>query len=136
MSDVPGPVLPASGSLLSDAISTAASGPHAQPSDAMIIAPAEPMPLPVPTPGDSSQGGEVNDNENYDDTFGHLDSSNDGANAAIQVDVATCVERWCNAGPEAWKKMFALSAVTGIFVCLCHHGHPLVMCDMIWSGEL
>ncbi len=47
-----------------------------------------------------------------------------------------CVERWRNAGPEARKKMFALFAVSGIFVGLCRHGHILIMCDMIRSGEL
>ncbi|KAH9947990.1 hypothetical protein B0H21DRAFT_708025 [Amylocystis lapponica] len=33
------------------------------------------------------------------------------------------------------QKMFALFAVTGIFVCLCRHGHLLVICDMIRSGN-
>ncbi|TFK79062.1 hypothetical protein K466DRAFT_606431 [Polyporus arcularius HHB13444] len=47
-----------------------------------------------------------------------------------------CVERWKAAGPEARKKMFALFAVSGVFVCLCRHGHILIMCDMIRSGEL
>ncbi|KAH9834663.1 uncharacterized protein C8Q71DRAFT_873190 [Rhodofomes roseus] len=53
-----------------------------------------------------------------------------------QVDVTTCVERWRNAGPESRKKMFALFAVTGVFVCVCRHGHLLAICDMIRSGEL
>jgi hypothetical protein len=48
----------------------------------------------------------------------------------------TCVDRWRNAGPEARKKMFALFAVAGIFVAVCRHGHVLVICDMIRSGEL
>ena len=48
----------------------------------------------------------------------------------------TCVDRWRNAGPEARKKMYALFAVAGIFVAVCRHGHVLVMCDMIRSGEL
>jgi hypothetical protein len=48
----------------------------------------------------------------------------------------TCVERWKNAGPEARKKMFALFAVVGIFLAVCRHGHVLVLCDMIRSGEL
>jgi hypothetical protein len=33
--------------------------------------------------------------------------------------VNTCVERWKNAGPEAWKKMFALFAISGIFLSVC-----------------
>ncbi|CDO74657.1 hypothetical protein BN946_scf184832.g1, partial [Trametes cinnabarina] len=49
---------------------------------------------------------------------------------------SVCAERWRNAGPEARKKMFALFAATGIFVCVCRHGHVLVMCDMVRSGEL
>ena len=50
--------------------------------------------------------------------------------------INTCVERWRNAGPEARKKMFALFAVAGIFLAVCRHGHVLVICDMIRSGEL
>ncbi|KAF9048996.1 hypothetical protein BJ165DRAFT_1310808, partial [Panaeolus papilionaceus] len=50
--------------------------------------------------------------------------------------VNTCVERWKNAGPEARKKMFALFTVAGIFIAVCRHGHVLVVCDMIRSGEL
>jgi Kyakuja-Dileera-Zisupton transposase len=47
-----------------------------------------------------------------------------------------CVEQWQNAGPEARKKMFALFTVAGIFLAVCCHGHVLVICDMIQSGEL
>ncbi|KAJ7084150.1 hypothetical protein C8R44DRAFT_651709, partial [Mycena epipterygia] len=50
--------------------------------------------------------------------------------------VNICVERWRAAGPEARKKMFALFAIAGIFLSVCRHGHVLVMCDMIRSGEL
>ncbi|KAJ6548156.1 hypothetical protein DFH09DRAFT_1281614 [Mycena vulgaris] len=39
----------------------------------------------------------------------------------------TCVERWKAAGPEARKKMFALFAITGIFLTVCRHGHVLVI---------
>ncbi|KAJ6530410.1 hypothetical protein DFH09DRAFT_1093639 [Mycena vulgaris] len=38
--------------------------------------------------------------------------------------------------PEAQKKMFAIFAISGIFISVCHHGHVLVMCNMIRSGEL
>ncbi|KAJ6555295.1 hypothetical protein B0H10DRAFT_2373425 [Mycena sp. CBHHK59/15] len=48
----------------------------------------------------------------------------------------TCVDRWRAAGPDARKKMFALFAVSGIFLSVCRHGHVIVMCDMIRSGEL
>ncbi|KAJ7500264.1 hypothetical protein B0H11DRAFT_1714916, partial [Mycena galericulata] len=50
--------------------------------------------------------------------------------------INTCVDRWRNAGPEQRKKMFALFAVSGIFLTVCRHGHVIVMCDMIRSGEL
>ncbi|KAJ6612066.1 hypothetical protein B0H10DRAFT_1952591 [Mycena sp. CBHHK59/15] len=50
--------------------------------------------------------------------------------------VDTCVERWKAAGPEARKKMFMLFAIAGIFLTVCRHGHVIVMCDMIRSGEL
>ncbi|KAJ7691315.1 hypothetical protein B0H17DRAFT_935227, partial [Mycena rosella] len=48
----------------------------------------------------------------------------------------TCVEWWKAAGPEARKKMFALFAISGIFLTVCRHGHVVVMCDMIRSSEL
>ncbi|KAJ7175579.1 hypothetical protein C8R46DRAFT_1160840 [Mycena filopes] len=48
----------------------------------------------------------------------------------------TCVERWKAAGPEARKKMFSLFAIAGIFLTVCRHGHVVIMCDMIRSGEL
>ena len=54
----------------------------------------------------------------------------------INEKVNDCLNRWRNAGPEARKKMFALFAATGIFICICRHGHLLVICDMIRSGEL
>ncbi|KAJ7717204.1 hypothetical protein B0H16DRAFT_1666805 [Mycena metata] len=37
--------------------------------------------------------------------------------------INTCVDRWRN-------------AVAGIFLVVCRHGHVVVMCDMIRSGEL
>ena len=48
----------------------------------------------------------------------------------------TCVDRWKNASPEARKKMFALFTIAVIFLAVCRHGHVLVICDMIRSGEL
>jgi hypothetical protein len=48
----------------------------------------------------------------------------------------TCVERWKATGPDGRKKMFALFAISGIFLTVCRHGHVVVMCDMIRSGEL
>ncbi|KIY48270.1 hypothetical protein FISHEDRAFT_43570 [Fistulina hepatica ATCC 64428] len=57
-----------------------------------------------------------------------------GPDFAAKVDA--CVERWRAAGPDARKKAVELFAVAGIFITLCRHGHVLVMCDMIRSGEL
>jgi hypothetical protein len=54
----------------------------------------------------------------------------------VQKITDICVERWRSAGPEARKKMFALFAIAGIFIAVCRHGHLLVICDMIRSGEL
>ncbi|ESK91157.1 hypothetical protein Moror_9522 [Moniliophthora roreri MCA 2997] len=49
--------------------------------------------------------------------------------------VNTCVEWWKAAGPESCKQMFALFAISGIFVATCCHGHILVLCDMTHSSE-
>ncbi|KIY48693.1 hypothetical protein FISHEDRAFT_73383 [Fistulina hepatica ATCC 64428] len=58
------------------------------------------------------------------------------ADDGLKEDVNKCVDRWRNAGPEAQKKMVELFAISGIFITLCRHGHVLVICDMIRSGEL
>ncbi|KAJ7495746.1 hypothetical protein B0H11DRAFT_2155923 [Mycena galericulata] len=83
---------------------------------------------PADTPYDDAPDGDVawlNINELNPDDVNELEKC-----------VDTCVERWKAAGPEARKKMFALFAVAGIFLSVCPHGHVLVMCDMIRSGEL
>ncbi len=49
---------------------------------------------------------------------------------------SACADRWRAAGPEVRKRMFSLFAVSGIFIAICRHGHVLVLCDMIKSGEL
>ena len=84
----------------------------------------------------------------YSDSNGHEDLSSEDLNSeeiawlnVVEHDnlakcLNTCVDRWRNAGPEARKKMFALFAIAGIFLAVCHHGHVLVICDMIHSGEL
>ncbi|KIY42820.1 hypothetical protein FISHEDRAFT_54696, partial [Fistulina hepatica ATCC 64428] len=54
----------------------------------------------------------------------------------VKVKADACVERWRAAGPEARKKMVELFAVSGIFLAVCRHGHVLLLCDMIRSGEL
>ncbi|KAI0734100.1 hypothetical protein BC629DRAFT_526102 [Irpex lacteus] len=47
-----------------------------------------------------------------------------------------CVEKWKAAAPEERKRAFALFHITGVFASFCRHGHPLVFCDMVRSGEL
>ena len=47
-----------------------------------------------------------------------------------------CDSRMRAAGPDGRKKMFALFEATGIFASFCHHGHMLISCDMVRSGEL
>jgi hypothetical protein len=97
-------------------------------------------PNPVAAPVSTTSAEPVS---NIDDTLPDLDC--DGEDVpwlnVTEIDelaqcVNTCVERWRNAGPEARKKMFALFAVAGIFLAVCRHGHVLVICDMIRSGEL
>ena len=56
-------------------------------------------------------------------------------NEELQKITDVCIECWCSASPRSRKKMFALFAVSGIFIAVCHHGHLLVICDMIHGGE-
>ncbi|KIY47080.1 hypothetical protein FISHEDRAFT_46014, partial [Fistulina hepatica ATCC 64428] len=72
------------------------------------------------------------DTPNDDIPWLNINEVDDG----LKEDVNKCVDRWRNAGPEARKKMVELFAISGIFITLCRHGHVLVMCDMIRSGEL
>lgn len=92
-------------------------------------------------PDNNSDDEDVHDVEDaHDDDFdcGDVGSAenSEGDDSRLQTSVVTCVERWRNAGPESRKKMFALFAISGVFVCICRHGHPLVICDMVRSGEL
>lgn len=59
-------------------------------------------------------------------------AENDEAQKIIDI----CMEHWQSAAPEACKKMFAMFAISGIFLAVCCHGHLLAICDMIRSGEL
>ncbi|KAI0687959.1 hypothetical protein BC835DRAFT_1285766 [Cytidiella melzeri] len=75
-------------------------------------------------------------------------SSNSGKAPAVQhgnhdehpgpslLSSADCVEKWRAAAPEERKRAFALFHTTGVFASFCRHGHALVYCDMIRSGEL
>jgi hypothetical protein len=82
--------------------------------------------------GEGTTGAE----EVFDDGVEEFSFVNDAEASDLSEKVADCVKRWCNAGPEARKKMFSLFAIAGIFLVVCRHGHVLVMCDMIRSGEL
>ncbi|KIY47957.1 hypothetical protein FISHEDRAFT_44267 [Fistulina hepatica ATCC 64428] len=55
---------------------------------------------------------------------------------AFEQQVDACVERWRAAGSDAKKKTVELFAIAGVFLTVCRHGHVLIMCDMIRSGEL
>ena len=103
--------------------------------------PSSAAPIPVIAPASTTSLDPVTNAT--DDTF--PDADLDGEDVAwlnvTEIDelaqcVKTCVERWWNAGPEARKKMFALFTVARIFLAVCRHGHVLVICDMIRSGEL
>lgn len=57
-------------------------------------------------------------------------------NDELKDKINVCVEQWKSTSPEARKKMFALFTIAGVFVAVCQHGHVLLVCDMIRSGEL
>jgi len=108
---------------------------HVQPEDRP--APTPPTPLPAPSAPVPDATDAVIDALPEPD----LDGEDVAWLNVTEIDelaqcVNTCVERWRNAGPEARKKMFTLFAVAGIFLAVCRHGHVLVVCDMIRSGEL
>ena len=50
-------------------------------------------------------------------------------------DKFNCVDRWCNARADVWKKTFAVFEESGIFLATCWHHFMLLACDMIKSGE-
>ncbi|KAF7330598.1 hypothetical protein MSAN_02460000 [Mycena sanguinolenta] len=113
----------------SGAVSAANSVPQST-STADVVLDTDPSGL-----SDSTAGPESNDDD------GEIAWLNINELSAPEADelmkcVDTCVERWKAAGPEARKKMFSLFAVAGIFLTVCRHGHAIVMCDMIRSGEL
>ena len=53
----------------------------------------------------------------------------------LDEDKSPCSGRWSNMSKEATGKSWALFDETGIFLCLCHHGFALAVCDMVKSGE-
>lgn len=50
--------------------------------------------------------------------------------------LSSCTERWKANADDAHKKAFNCFEETGVFVCLCRHGHVLAVADMVSSGEL
>lgn len=100
-----------------------------------LPAPVQPplLPTTLTTPetvADQTSGTHAVSASNHEDNLTYMDITNE-ANGKLHADVSVCVECWQHAGPEARKKMLALFAVTGIFVCLCRHGHLLGICDMV-----
>jgi hypothetical protein len=69
-----------------------------------------------------------NDNANFED-----DWEDDLPESDPTIE---CIKRWCNAGPQERKKLFQMFDECGLFLCTCRHGIVLLMCPMIWSGEL
>ncbi|KAJ6591774.1 hypothetical protein DFH09DRAFT_1306483 [Mycena vulgaris] len=88
----------------------------------------------APTPGTSEM--DLPNIDADDIAWLNINELNEAESDELEKCVNTCVERWKNAGPEVRKQMFALFAITGIFIVVCRHGHVLVMCDMIRNGEL
>ncbi|KAF7369452.1 hypothetical protein MVEN_00274600 [Mycena venus] len=78
----------------------------------------------------------VADDDDPDVAWLNVNELSGGESEELAKCLNTCVERWKAAGPEARKEMFALFVVLGIFLTVCRHGHVVVMCDMIRSGEL
>ncbi|KAJ7119405.1 hypothetical protein C8R44DRAFT_624749 [Mycena epipterygia] len=74
--------------------------------------------------------------DDRDTAWLNINELNSAETDELTKSVDTCVERWKAAGPEARKKMFTLFTIAGIFLTVCRHGHVVVMCDMIRSGEL
>ncbi|KAJ7342568.1 hypothetical protein DFH08DRAFT_1012260 [Mycena albidolilacea] len=113
--------------------STSSTTPHPDQGD---VTNASPTSNDFPDgPADNVPDGETPDVDG-DIAWLNVNELNDEDADSLQKCVNTCVERWKAAGPEARKKMFALFAISGIFISVCRHGHVLVMCDMIRSGEL
>ncbi|KAJ6573764.1 hypothetical protein DFH09DRAFT_1311848 [Mycena vulgaris] len=129
---------------------TAALGAQAEPSTTPA---SNPTPASAPRQDNQAQSGfpragsstpdpddprlfDLPDDNDDDVAWLNINELNEEEANELERCVDTCVQRWKNAGPEARKKMFALFAVAGIFIAVCRHGHVLVICDMIRSGEL
>ncbi|KAH9903426.1 hypothetical protein C8Q73DRAFT_674646 [Cubamyces lactineus] len=124
--------------------------PSVMPSDIMPPFTSAPPASHLPTPPSLSsatslspvvihkRAAPTSDNDDCDDDDGDGDEDDDwfDIDEPSPDPTSICVKRWRNAGPESRKRMFALFNITGIFVALCRHGHCLVMCDMVRSGEL
>ncbi|KAJ7784896.1 hypothetical protein DFH07DRAFT_947968 [Mycena maculata] len=95
-------------------------------------------PHPIPQPGQSPPSAPETSGDDLDDDVAWLNVNELDSMDAEELAkcINTCVDRWRAAGPDQRKKMFALFAVSGIFLTVCRHGHVVVMCDMIRSGEL
>lgn len=50
--------------------------------------------------------------------------------------LAKCTEHWKANADDSKKSTFECFEEAGVFVCLCRHGAPLTIADMVRSGEL
>jgi hypothetical protein len=103
---------------------------NAQPKDpglSNLPTPSTSPPIPIPDPNAAPPEIQIDEDTAWLNVL-EIDGLKDKLNV--------CVERWKSASPEARKKMFALFAIAGVFVAICRHGHVLLVCDMIRSGEL
>ncbi|KAJ7785306.1 hypothetical protein DFH07DRAFT_948386 [Mycena maculata] len=92
----------------------------------------------LPQPGQSLPSAPETSGDDLDDDVAWLNVNELDSMQAEELAkcINTCMDRLRAAGPDQRKKMFALFAVSGIFLTVCRHGHVVVMCDMIRSGKL
>lgn len=64
-----------------------------------------------------------------------LPEEDDPLAKAFKGVVSDCVENWKANADDAKKSMWDCFDEAGIFVLLCRHGHILLVCDIVQSGE-
>ncbi|OSD06286.1 hypothetical protein PYCCODRAFT_1442536 [Trametes coccinea BRFM310] len=100
--------------------------------DSISTAATPTTPFPPPSVSSLAAWSLIPEVQDLDDDTNWFDIHHPSSSDRISI----YVDWWHNAGPESGKKMFALFAVTGIFVSQCRHGHCLAICDMVRSGKL
>ncbi|KAJ7798852.1 hypothetical protein B0H14DRAFT_3492174 [Mycena olivaceomarginata] len=131
-------VTPTSAVTTSATASTSASAPPSTPVPALTSPTTDVSANDSPDQGSASESAQppISNDDDPDVAWLNVNELSGGESEELAKCLNTCVERWKAAGPEARKKMFALFAVSGIFLTVCRHGHVVVMCDMVRSGEL